>query len=51
MTTAAGAFARKSHRHDPWATTHPPATGPTAPTTDPSADQVPMAAPRAASSV
>ena len=29
MATAAGAFTRKSHRHEPWVTTQPPATGAT----------------------
>jgi hypothetical protein len=40
---------RKSQRQEAWATTQPPATGPTAAVMALKADQVPMAAPRSAS--
>lgn len=44
--TAIGTLKKKSQRHEPWATTHPPATGPMAPAIALNADHVPMAAPR-----
>ena len=44
--TDAGTLKKKSQRHDPWVTTHPPATGPMAAVIALNADHVPMAEPR-----